>query len=75
MAENTLLPCPFCGIDPTPVRYEPHKHSITMLPDYPGAWSIECFICEVRIFSHESEQDAALKWNRRTPSQSNGGAE
>lgn len=54
-----LKPCPFCGGGPIEDRIEPHKHYICGLPDYPGSFSIECPVCEVRVFSHES-RDAAV---------------
>ena len=60
-----LLPCPFCGNKPVTRRFEPHKHFIVNLPDYPGSWSIECVTCEFRIFDHDSAENAAAKWNRR----------
>lgn len=66
MPANELKPCPFCGGQPTQERIEPHKHQFAFLPDYPGAWIINCETCEFRLFSHESIADVGSKWNRRT---------
>jgi len=65
MNERELLPCPFCGNDPIEDRIEPHKHFLVDMPDYPGAWSIECVHCEYQIFDHESREFAVKKWNCR----------
>lgn len=64
-ATITLLPCPFCGDFPIEDRIEPHKHYVYFLPDYPGSWSVECVKCEIRVFSHDSQADAQLRWNKR----------
>lgn len=60
-----LLPCPFCGSEPIEDRIEPHKHYLSMMPDYPGSWSIECTKCEFRLFDHDSHDNVVKAWNTR----------
>ncbi|CAI2133227.1 restriction alleviation protein, Lar family [Serratia marcescens] len=60
-----LKTCPFCGGKPSRERIEPHTHPISFMPDYPGAWIINCDACEFRMFSHESIADVERKWNQR----------
>ncbi|MCU6241156.1 Lar family restriction alleviation protein [Enterobacter asburiae] len=62
---SELKPCPFCGGMPTKERIKPHKHFISSMPDYPGAYIVNCDYCEIRMFSHESWKEAEEKWNRR----------
>jgi Lar family restriction alleviation protein len=62
-----LLPCPFCGAEPMEKRIQPHKHHLVQMPNYPGAWSVECVKCEVRVFDHNNRANAVAKWNRRAP--------
>lgn len=66
MSDTKLKPCPFCGGSPVEDRIEPHTHSMaTFMPDYPGSWSIECPMCEFRLFDHDSRDNAVAAWNRR----------
>jgi Lar family restriction alleviation protein len=73
MTETTneqLKPCPFCGGEPLESRIEPHKHHIVMMPDYPGAWCVECPKCEFQLFDHDTQANVVAAWNRRaTPAQ------
>jgi hypothetical protein len=62
---EALLPCPFCGGEPIEQVYEKPAHTFANLPDYPGAWSVECPRCEFQLFSHESKVAARGKWAAR----------
>jgi hypothetical protein len=61
--QQALKPCPFCGTEPLESRIEPHKQHIAMMPDYPGAWCIECPKCEFQLFDHDSSENVAGAWN------------
>ena len=54
--ERELLPCPFCGGEPSLREYYPHVDSIETL------WAIGC--C-AEIQEEATEGDAVLAWNRR----------
>lgn len=60
MAENTLLPCPFCG------------GTATFLETYIAC---DCCLADMRKLKSDTADQLVAAWNRRTPSQSNGGAE
>ena len=71
--QGELKPCPFCGGMPIEDRIEPHKHSLSWMPDYPGSWSVECPKCEFRLFDHDSRENVIAAWNRRSPSTAQAG--
>ena len=65
MSAIKLLECPFCGSEPLESRIEPHKHHIVAMPDYPGAWVIECVKCDYHMIDHDSEDAVIERWNTR----------
>lgn len=66
MKVDDIKPCPFCGSKPVYERIKPHKHHFGFMPDYPGSFIVNCNTCEIRMFSHESQEDVLRKWNNRT---------
>lgn len=71
--DNNLLPCPFCGAEPTLYEIPPHTHSpwlieaIPQLPDHPGSWVVECG-CGCGLIDTKRE-DVVKHWNTRHQSQ------
>jgi len=65
--ENQLLPCPFCGCEPTDHAIEPHSHSFTLdgfkMPDHKGSHVIECK-CGAGFVADTLNSATAL-WNAR----------
>jgi hypothetical protein len=65
--QTQLLPCPFCGAQPTDYAIEPHTHNFTIgdfkMPDHEGSHIIECQ-CGAGFVSDTREAAASL-WNAR----------
>lgn len=70
MSTTTLLPCPFCGQQPTEYAIEPHTHVLQFaggkMPDHQGSHVIEC-ACGCGMIEATREAVAAV-WNRRPAS-------
>lgn len=67
MNATTILPCPFCGQQPTEYAIEPHTHVLQFaggkMPDHQGSHVIEC-ACGCGMIEATREAVAAV-WNRR----------
>lgn len=67
MSKTTLLPCPFCGQQPTEYAIEPHTHVLQFaggkMPDHQGSHVIEC-ACGCGMI--EATRDAVIaRWSLR----------
>ncbi len=56
MAEIELLPCPFCGADPTSARLDSYE---------PVLYEVRCRSCGLVMFWDTDERVVAETWNRR----------
>jgi hypothetical protein len=70
-AQDGLLPCPFCGREPTVVDIDPHSHKggiAAFMPDHSGSSYIECG-CGAGLIDDDRKAVIA-RWNARaSPSQ------
>ena len=70
MSTTKILPCPFCGQQPTEYAIEPHTHVLQFaggkMPDHQGSHVIEC-ACSCGMIEATREAVIAL-WNRRPTS-------
>ena len=64
---DMILPCPFCGADPTISDIEPHVHVISLgdwkMPDHPGSTVIECG-CGAGLID-DTREKVLRRWNTR----------